>query len=148
MVLRSLYHMFVQPESEQDCLLGMNTLPRLGIKVHRANGEPLRQSGERETKSQAWLVHTVVIPSHKAKFVEAKLEGLLPEGKEFVFEPDVASMRACGVIATESLVTMQSEGGVFVPVENYDGIAGPGRCSRVGRLSVEEFVAIKRARKI
>ena len=63
----------------------------------------------------------MVIPSHKAKFVEAKLEGPLPEGKEFVFEPDVASMRACGVIAPDSLITMQSEGCVFVPVENYDG---------------------------
>ena len=36
---------FVQPASEQECLLGMNTLPKLGVKVHRANGEPLRQSG-------------------------------------------------------------------------------------------------------
>ena len=48
--------MFVQPESEQDCLLGMSTLPRLGIKVHRANGEPLRQSGEKETKSQVSIL--------------------------------------------------------------------------------------------
>ena len=54
--------------------------------------------------------------------MEAKLEGPLPDGKEFVFEPDLASMRACGVIAPESLLTMQSEGRVFVPVENYDGI--------------------------
>ena len=30
-------------------------------------------------------------------------------------------MRACGVVTPESLVTMQSRGCVFVPVENYDG---------------------------
>ena len=113
---------FVQPESEQDCLLGMNTLPQLGVKVHRANEEPLRNSGEKDTKSWIQLVYTVVIPSHKAKFVEAKLEGPLPEGKEFVFEPHIAGMSARGAVASASLVTVLSEGHVFVPVENYDGI--------------------------
>ena len=43
---------FVQPASEQECLLAMNTLSKLGVKVHRVNGEPLRQSGGKETKSQ------------------------------------------------------------------------------------------------
>lgn len=32
---------FVQPGSEQQCLLGMNVLPALGLTMRRANGEPL-----------------------------------------------------------------------------------------------------------
>lgn len=32
---------FVQPDSEQKCLLGSNVLHAMGITVTRANGEPL-----------------------------------------------------------------------------------------------------------
>ena len=32
---------FVQPDSKQECLLGSNVLPSLGITVTRANGEAL-----------------------------------------------------------------------------------------------------------
>ena len=32
---------FVQPNSEQECLLGSNVLPSLGITVTDANGKPL-----------------------------------------------------------------------------------------------------------
>ncbi len=31
----------IQPESEQQCLLGMNALPALGLTLSRTNGEPL-----------------------------------------------------------------------------------------------------------
>ena len=31
----------MQPDSEQQCLLGMNVLPALGLSIRRANGEPL-----------------------------------------------------------------------------------------------------------
>ena len=37
---------FVQPDSEQECLLGSNVLLSLGITVTRANGEALTVSGE------------------------------------------------------------------------------------------------------
>ena len=33
---------FVQPESEQECLLGMNLIPKLGIKLLHNNGEPVQ----------------------------------------------------------------------------------------------------------
>ena len=32
---------FIQPDSEQPCLLGMNALPSLGLPFCRANGEPI-----------------------------------------------------------------------------------------------------------
>ena len=41
---------FIQRDSAQDCLLGMNTLPQLGVKVHCANGEPLQQLGGKRDK--------------------------------------------------------------------------------------------------
>ena len=54
--------------------------------------------------------------------MEAKLEEPLPEGTDFVFEPDVAGMRARGLVTPQPMMTIQSEGRIFVPVENYDGI--------------------------
>ena len=50
------------------------------------------------------------------------MEGQLPRGADVVFEPDAASMEACGVTAPEALVTLQSEGRIFVPIENYEGL--------------------------
>ena len=44
---------FVQPNSEQKCLLGMNAIPSLGISVLRANGEPLISACEPSTPKVA-----------------------------------------------------------------------------------------------
>ncbi len=33
--------MFVQPDSAQECLLGMNAIPFLGLVMTRSNGETL-----------------------------------------------------------------------------------------------------------
>ena len=120
---------FVQPGSEQDCLLGSNVLSPLGVTVQRANGEPLRQVGGNVARSQVQLVQAVVVPNHKAKFVEAKLEVPLQKGEELVFEPDVSAMRAFGVVAPESLVILQSDK-VLVPVENHEA-TGPQHYPRV-----------------
>ena len=112
---------FVQPESEPDCLLGMNVLPQLGVKIHCRTGEPLKQSGVREAKARVRLVQTVVIPNHKAKFFKAKIDNPVPIGRDFVFEPDVEGMSAHGVVAPEALVTLRSDCELMVPLENYDG---------------------------
>ena len=41
---------FVQPDSEQECLLSSNVLPSLGITVSRVSGEPLTASIESESE--------------------------------------------------------------------------------------------------
>ena len=41
---------FVQPFSEQECLLGMNGFPALGLVIIRANGEPLITKQESDSK--------------------------------------------------------------------------------------------------
>ena len=43
---------FVQPDSEQPCLLGMNAIPSLGITVLRCNGEPILPDATSEPKSE------------------------------------------------------------------------------------------------
>ena len=63
-----------------------------------------------------------MIPRQETKFVEANFEELLPEETDFVFKSDVAGMSARGLVDPESLMTIQSEGCIFVPVENYNGI--------------------------
>ena len=57
---------FVQPESEQNCLLGMNVLPDLGLTVCRSNGESLivRESAE-VTITNVMLLQSNVVFSLK-----------------------------------------------------------------------------------
>ena len=67
---------FIQPGSEQDCLLGSNALPALGISVVRANGQPLVASsnvlGENET-ARLGLVQTTTLPGWNSCFAKAKV---------------------------------------------------------------------------
>lgn len=64
---------FVQPNSSQPCLLGMNVIPGLGIKVMRASGEGLcgLPNCESEATSVS-LVASVAIPSRRGYCIEAK----------------------------------------------------------------------------
>ena len=71
---------FVQPYSNQACLLGSNVLMHLGVKVQRANGDPVKLVGGEINQSQVRLVQAVSVPSGKAIFVEAKLDVPLVEG--------------------------------------------------------------------
>ena len=43
---------FVQPDSEQPCLLGMNIAPALGLKFLDANGLPLKEYARQSQSSQ------------------------------------------------------------------------------------------------
>ena len=65
---------FVQPDSEQECLLGSNVLPSLGITVARVNGEPLTASIESENEpAQVNLVQATAIPGMKGCYVKARV---------------------------------------------------------------------------
>ena len=78
---------FVQPGSSQACLLEMNVIPSLGIKVARANGESLCSvSGHEGGTAKVGLVKSVCISGYKGRCVEAKVLDR-PEGGEFLFEP-------------------------------------------------------------
>lgn len=85
--------MFVQPKSEQQCLLGMNVLSGLGLAITRANGEPLiTKHDPRHKLAQVRLVQSVPIPSIKGQFLESGVDhgevGYgIPPGCQVLFEP-------------------------------------------------------------
>ena len=62
---------FVQLDSEQACLLGMNALPFLGIEVRHSNGIQILPSGQKPENplkpavSKVSLLISTVVPSHK-----------------------------------------------------------------------------------
>ena len=65
---------FIQPDSEVLCLLGMNVLPALGVTFLRANGEFLQTSeslSHDPTTAQVCLIQTSYVPTQKATFLEA-----------------------------------------------------------------------------
>ena len=113
---------FVQPDSSQACLLGNNVLMHLGVKVQRANGDPVKLVGGEVNQSQVRLVQAVSVPSGKAKFVEAKLDVPLVEGEELVFEPCAETFDRHALVAPEALVTLHSDGKILVPVENHEAL--------------------------
>ena len=93
---------FVQPDSSQACLIGMNVLSSLGVTISRASGEPMKLVGGDVTQSSVRLIRAVV-PSRKAKFVEATLDVPLVGGETVLFEPAVKFVSIQRVVAPESL---------------------------------------------
>ena len=118
---------FVQPQSEQDCLLGMNVLPALGLEITRANGKPLITKIESESKvACVRLVKSLSIPSLKGCFLELEVDhkgsnGNALTGSDVLFEPQVNLLEPLGISTQESLVTVQKNGRVLVPIQNTDG---------------------------
>ena len=80
---------FVEPSSEQSCLLGMNVLPHLGVNILKANGEPLHHlpvgSGSDSTSTIVRLVQANTIPGRKGRFVDATISKSLEYGSEVLF---------------------------------------------------------------
>ena len=54
---------FIHPNSLQECLLGMNVLPALGVTVHKANGDTLTLSVMRPEVATVRLVQAARIPA-------------------------------------------------------------------------------------
>ena len=111
---------FVQPDSSQDCLIGMNAAPALGLSFLDRDGKPLRTaSAVPTTSSSVSLVQTKAIPARARSFVEAGVDAKLREGACVLFEPDSHSLQMHGLGALESLVSVNKQGNVLIPVENY-----------------------------
>ena len=115
---------FIQPDSEQDCLLGSNVLPALGISVVRANGHPLIASskvlGQNETVGVN-LVQATTLPGLNGCFAKAKIDMTGLEDACLLFEPDHKALGDSGVSAFESLISVDSNGYAVVPIHNYQG---------------------------
>ena len=81
--------LFIQPRGEQNCLLGMNVLPALGVTVRRANGDLLVPSSEHSGLATVRLIQDERIPGKSGMFVEARVDGDNKEGDELMFEQDM-----------------------------------------------------------
>ena len=138
---------FVQPDSKQQCLLGMNALPALGLTMLRANGEPLIVKQESNPGvAHVRLVEAVTVPSLKGCLMKVKADCGCPglravSGSPLLFEPRHHALEPLGLGSHESLVTVLDDGCMLVPVHNYQGTSafleagmevGSARCMEVG----------------
>ena len=68
---------FIQPDSDQPCLLGMNAATSLNLQFLRANGQPLKSTADLISTEQnlplakVCLVESTTIPASKGRFLEA-----------------------------------------------------------------------------
>ena len=111
---------FVQPDSAQACLLGMNAIPLLGISVVRSNGDVMLSSLPAESDTaKVNLVEAVTLPSQRGRILKAKV---MCSAKDLLFEPDHEILAPLGVNAAESLITTCGNGEVWIPIENHQGV--------------------------
>ena len=105
---------FIQPESEQKCLIGKNVIPFLGITIRRANGKPLHAVVEHD--DQVRLVQSTTIPSIKGRVVEAQFinSGSFC-GIKLLFQQEQKVLDDLGVWTQESLIMVQSDGRALFP---------------------------------
>ena len=69
------------------------------------------------------LVQASAFPGQKGLFLEDQVEGYVQEGWDVLFEPDWECLSKQGLGAFHSLLTVGSEGTVFVPVQNIQPAA-------------------------
>ena len=114
---------FIQPEGEQECLLGSNVHPALGISVVRANGQPLvpRQDKGGVQVASVNLIQAAAIPGLKGCFVQARVDMVQSDGECLLFEPEHQSLDSLGVSALESLISVDNKGIALVPIQNCQG---------------------------
>ena len=116
---------FVQPDSEQPCLLGMNALPSLGISVLRRNGEPVASTPNlcEPQVARVSLVDSIAIPSQKGRYLKVRVDCDAVLADDVLFEPCHGMLDSLGVCTHESLVHRSDDGTILVPVQNYQGVA-------------------------
>ena len=66
------------------------------------------------------LTQASTIPSHKCKFLSAKVSGEHSPGEKFVFEPQGSKLQTLGLSPLDSLVILHEGGKIFIPVQNFE----------------------------
>ena len=112
---------FIQPDSEQPCLLGMNALPSLGLSFCRANGEPItcKFNPTQSLSANVCLIQTTHVPARTGKFLEAKLNVRMAPKTHMIFEPEPGVLESCGLSSQESLLTISPDRNVLIPIQNF-----------------------------
>ena len=114
---------FVQPDSEQCCLLGMNAISSLGIHVVRSTGEALLPASQDEPLvATVNLLSSITIPSQSGHIVKAQLFQSNAGMGDLLFEPCHNLLAPLGVSAQESVLSRCDDHTVLVPMENHQGV--------------------------
>ena len=103
---------FVQPFSKQDCLLGMNAAPSLGLQFLDSRNHPLLPRAQ-ELLSEIATIRLV----QTCTVVQAHTN--LPENREVLFEPNLQTLGNYGLSAEEAMFQVSPKGEVYVPVQNF-----------------------------
>ena len=107
---------FIQPDSNQPCLLGINAAPSLNLQFLRANGQPMKSTADSISTEQdsplakVCLVESTTIPARKGRFLEATIEPSFEEGAQVLFEPSMQNLQAKGLSTQEALLTVTPSG--------------------------------------
>ena len=91
---------FVHPDSDIQCLLGMNVIPSLGTRVKRTNGEVMIEPAAPEPAAEAkvYLIQSTCIQCRKGTVLEAKFDlPVLRAMDSLLFEPDQEFLMSMGV---------------------------------------------------
>ena len=110
---------FVQPECNQKCLLGMNICPALGLTFKDSKGQPLREHGAQKD-CKVYLLQSCLIPQRAGKFVKARVEPI-HDSIEILLEPG-PNLNERSLFAPESFLTASPDGTVMIPVQNFGNI--------------------------
>ena len=114
--------------SEQPCLLGMNVIPTLGIKLLHSNAQSLTEQpvdSENTLTVSVSLVQAETISGRKARFLDVCASTNLSEGDKLIFQPNNSALAQLGLSSADSLVTMkgapfsQPQAGECTPGQKY-----------------------------
>ena len=104
------------------CLLGMNVIPSLGIRVKRANGEVMIEPTAPEPSAEAkvYLIQSTRIQARKSTVLEAKFDlPVVRATDSLLFELDQEFLTSIGMVSEDVLPPSTNEGKVLVPLENH-----------------------------
>ena len=137
---------FVQPNSSQACLLGINAIPLLGLSILQGDGTPVLSHGQNSNASEVAtvsLIESVTLPSQKGRMMRAKVLSPVDSGKDLLFEPDHNLLTPLGVDAYERVVARGDDGSVWLSAQNYHGITAHLEAGmQLGTVRPTEVVAL------
>ena len=108
---------FVQPFSEQDCLLGMNAAPSLGLQFLDWRNRPLLPRVQEIPSESATVCLVQMCTGRKGVFVQAHTS--LPENREVLFEPNLQMLGNYGLSAEEAMFQVSPKGELYILVQNF-----------------------------
>ena len=102
---------FVQPFSEQDCLLGMNAAQVWDYSFW------IREIALFSHNHMILTVRVLQFTGCKGVFVQAQTN--LPEQREVLFEPDFHTLGLYGLSAEETMFQVSPKRELYIPVQNF-----------------------------